>query len=60
MSLEDKAMALNSFRILHVKLPVELFDIVLLSHRQDLDLFAALCFIHQLENEGFIPKKEVK
>jgi hypothetical protein len=57
-TIEDKVKALNSYRILHVKLPVELFDLVMMTHRQDVDLFAALCFIRALENEGWI-KKEV-
>jgi hypothetical protein len=59
-AIEDKVKALNAFRVLHVKLPPELFELVLNAHRQDIDLFAALSFIRALEAEGWIKKEAPK
>jgi len=57
-TIEEKVKSLNSFRVMHVKLPVELFDMVMMTHRQDIDLFVAIRLIRALEDEGWIPRKE--
>jgi hypothetical protein len=60
MSLEVKARALNNYRVLHLKLPSELFGLIITTHHQDVDLWASLQFIRALENEGWIKREAPK
>jgi hypothetical protein len=58
-TIEDKVKALNSYRVLHVSMPLELFDLIKQAGHLGDDLWANLLFIKELEAEGWIPKKDV-
>ena len=59
MNIEEKAKALQEFKVLHVSMPLELFDLIKQAGHLGDDLWANLIFIRALENEGWIPRKEV-
>jgi len=57
--LAEKAKALHDYKVLHVSMPLELFDLIKQAGHLGDDLWANLLFIKELEAEGWIPKKEV-